>query len=176
MKSVELWDVKFDKRSHSVLCLAIYIKAWPQLELILCHSVQGWIFLAWGRKNKEQSPLQKKCFQVQVWVAENGLPKCEADSPRFEQAAVFRHVKGLKSISEILGAQHWKCWCAWSQCCSALDSCERALGRSVFLLCLPLPRPQVEVWTSIPLEHDVGNSQTKRDAVSADTAEKKRRF
>lgn len=103
MKSVELWDVKFDKRSHSVLCLAIYIKAWPQLELILCHSVQGWIFLAWGRKNKEQSPLQKKCFQVQVWVAENGLPKCEADSPRFEQAAVFRHVKGLKSISEIFG-------------------------------------------------------------------------
>lgn len=137
MKSVELWDVKFDKRSHSVPCLAIYIKAWPQLELILCHSVQGWIFLAWGIKNKEQSPLQKKCFQVQVWVAENGLPKCEADSPRFEQAAVFRHVKGLKSTSEILGAQHWKCWCAWSQCCSALDSCERALWKSFMKVCFP---------------------------------------
>lgn len=66
MKSVELWDVKFDKRSHSVLGLAIYIKAWPQLELILCHGVQGWIFLAWGRENKEQSSLQKKCFHVQV--------------------------------------------------------------------------------------------------------------
>lgn len=36
-------------------------------------------------------------------MAENGLPKSEGDSPRFEQAAVLRHVKGLKIISGICG-------------------------------------------------------------------------
>lgn len=66
MKSVELWDVKVDKRSHSVLCLAIYIAAWPLLELILCHGLQGWLFLAQERENKEQPPLQKQCFHVQI--------------------------------------------------------------------------------------------------------------
>lgn len=67
MKSVELWDVKFDKRSHSVLCLAIYIAAWPQLQLILCHGVQGRLFFGTGeREQREAPPLQKQCFHVQI--------------------------------------------------------------------------------------------------------------
>lgn len=62
MKSVELWDVKFDKRSHSVLCLAIYIAAWPQFELILCHSVQGWLFLGTGEREQRAAPLAEVMF------------------------------------------------------------------------------------------------------------------
>lgn len=56
MKSVELWDVKFDKRSHSVLCLAIYIAARPQLELTLCHRVQGWLFFGRGESEQRAAP------------------------------------------------------------------------------------------------------------------------
>lgn len=173
MKSVELWDVKFDKRSHSVLCLAIYIKAWPQLELILCHSVQGWIFLAWGRENKEQSSLQKKCFHVQVWVTANGLPKCEGDSLRFEHAAVLRHMKGLKNRSEILGG-------TTLEVLMCLKSASFGFGflwksfRKVTFPPLPTFAMATGYLNKYPTKAWCRNCQTKRDAVSADTAEKKK--
>lgn len=82
-----------------------------------------------GEREQRAFPLQKKCFHVQVSVAENGLPKCEADSPRFEHAAVLRHVKGLKNISGIFGgaalevlmcmksAQFWLLWKSFKKVC-----------------------------------------------------------
>lgn len=72
--------------------------------------------------------------------------------------------------------QPQKCWCVKSAL-FAFGFCQRALGRSGLP---PLPPftmvTRLEVWTSTPLQHNVGNCQMERHAVCAETAKKPKTF